>query len=91
MASATSAYTLPTIHLNGTSSASLANEYHTVYQAVSQVFVAMTLATCNPRDFYPQGDGAYQQACKERDEVLVKLKEVQDYAEAWMARACDSI
>ena len=48
-------------------------------------------ATCNARDFYPQGDGAYQQARKERDEAFRKLKEVQDLAEAWIARASGDI
>ncbi len=91
MTAPTSAYTLPTIHLNGTGAKSLADEYHAVYKAVSQVFAAMTLATCNARDFYPQGDDAYKQARKERDEVLMKLKEVQDYAEDWMARALGDI
>lgn len=85
------AYTLPTIHLNGTGARSLAAEYHEVYKAIDRACEALAAATCNARDFYPQGDGAYQQAHKERAEALQKLKEVQDLAEAWMARASGDI
>jgi len=87
----TPAYTLPTIHLNGTGAKSLAAEYHSVYRAVHSACEALANATCNARDFYPQGDGAYQQAHRERAEALQKLKEVQDLAEAWMARASGNI
>ncbi len=81
------AYTLPTIHLNGTSAKSLADEYHAVYQAIDRACFALAAATCDARDFYPQVDGAYQQARQERDDAFLKLKEVRDMAEAWMARA----
>ncbi len=87
MPTASTAITLPTIHLNGTGARSLVDEYHAVYQAIDRASAALAAATCNARDFYPQGDGAWQQARKERDEAFRKLKEVQDLAEAWMARA----
>ena len=80
----TPAYALPTIHLNGTGAQSLANEYLAVYQAIDRASDALADATCNARDFYPQGPGAYEQACKERQEAFRKLKEVQAYAQAWM-------
>lgn len=77
-------YTLPTIHLNGTGAKSLANEYHAVCRAIDRASDALAVATCNARDFYPQGPGAYEQARKERREAFRKLGEVQAYAQAWM-------
>lgn len=85
------ACTLPTIHLNGTDAKSLADEYHAVYQAIDRACEALAAATCNARDFYPQGPGAYQQARRERDDAFLKLKEVQNLAETWMARALGDI
>jgi hypothetical protein len=82
---------LPTIHLNGTGAKSLADEYHAVYQAVDRASDALQAATCNARDFYPQGDAAWQQARDERTEMFLKLAEVQAYAEAWMERASDHL
>jgi hypothetical protein len=77
-------YTLPTIHLNGTGAKSLADEYHAVCRAIDRASDALAAATCNARDFYPQGPGAYEQARKEREEAFRKLGEVQAYAQAWM-------
>jgi hypothetical protein len=87
MPATTTAYALPTIHLNGTGAKSLAHEYQEVYLAVALAGHALQDATCNARDFYPQGDAAWQQARDERAEMFRKLAEVQAYAEAWMARA----
>jgi superfamily I DNA/RNA helicase len=84
-------YTLPTIHLNGTGAKSLADEYRAVYQAIDRASDALAAATCNARDFYPQGPGAYEQARKEREEAFRKLKEVQAYALAWMEAAGDHL
>ena len=84
-------HTLPTIHLNGTGAKSLADEYHEVYLAVGLAGHALQDATCNARDFYPQGGDAWQQARNERAEMFRKLAEVQAYAEAWMAQASDHL
>ena len=81
------AYTLPTIHLNGTGARSLAAEYHVFWQALDKAAEALQSATCNARDFYPQEPGAYERARKEREEAFSKLAELQRYAEAWMERA----
>lgn len=82
----TTTYALPTIHLNGTGAKSLADEYHAVYQAIDRAIDTLMAATCNNRDFYPQGDAIWEQARNERTEMLLKLAEVQVYVEAWMAR-----
>jgi hypothetical protein len=88
---AATAYTLPTIHLNGTGARSLAVEYQAVYRAIDRASDALQAATCNARDFYPQGAAAWQQARDERAEMFRKLAEVQAYAEAWITRACDHL
>lgn len=79
--------TLPTIHLNGTSARSLFTEYLAFWDAVAAASDALAAATCNARDFYPQGNDAWQQASKEREEAFAKLEEVQAYAEAWLDHA----
>jgi hypothetical protein len=91
MPATTIAHALPTIHLNGTGAKSLADEYHAVYRAIGRASDALQAATCNARDFYPQGDAAWQQARDERAEMFRKLAEVQAYAEAWMERASDHL
>lgn len=73
--------TIPTIHLNGTSGDALQREYHEAYKAINFAIQALGDATCNGRDYYPQGDDAYRQARNERDEAFTKLKEVQSYVE----------
>jgi hypothetical protein len=79
--------TLPTIHLNGTSAKSLVREYRAVSDALEAASKALEAATCNARDFYPQGDDAWQQARAERQQAFEKLAEVQTYAETWLYHA----
>lgn len=82
--------TLPTLHLNGTGAASLQREYHAVLKALNNVSDALAQATCHPRDFYPQGDGAWEQARAERDKAFENLREVQEYVEQWLTHIHDS-
>jgi hypothetical protein len=88
---ATTTYALPTIHRNGTGARSLAEEYQAVYQAIDRASDVLAAATCNARDFYPEGAAVWQQARDERAEMFSKLAEVQAYAEAWLTRACDHL
>jgi hypothetical protein len=85
------AYTLPTIHTNGTGAQVLADEYHAVYLALAAAAEALQNATCNARDFYPQEPTAWDRARQEREEAFRKLKELQRYASAWMERASDHL
>ena len=82
---------LPTIHLNGTGARSLADEYRAFWPALDKAAAALQNATCNARDFYPQEPGAYERACKERQEAFRNLARLQVYAEAWMERASASL
>lgn len=82
--------TLPTFHLNGSDAETLLNEYEAVCTALRKAVVALEEATCNPRDFYVQEDGAWERARAERTEMFSKLREVQNYAEAWAECASDA-
>jgi hypothetical protein len=80
---------LPTIHLNGTGADSLKREYRTARRAIGAAVDALAAATCNARDFYPQGQGAWEQACAERQEAFRLLQLVSDYAERWELHASE--
>ena len=73
--------TIPTIHLNGTSAKTLWAEYHDAYKAIDQAINALVDATCNGRDYYPQGEQAFHDAREERQEALDKLRDVKSYAQ----------
>jgi hypothetical protein len=81
--------TLPTIHLNGTGADSLKKEYRAARRAIGAAVDALAAATCNARDFYPQGPGGYQRAREDRDEAFRLLRLVSDYAERWEMHAAD--
>jgi hypothetical protein len=75
--------TLPTIHINGTGAKTLRAEYKALSKALQAAEDRLLAATCNGRDFYPQGPDAYYAARFERDGMLAKLREIMDYANAW--------
>ena len=79
--------TLPTIHINGTGAETLRAEYQALFEALAVAEARLLAATCNGRDFYPQGPDAYYVARFERSEMLAKLREVMDYANAWRDHA----
>ena len=78
---------LPTIHLNGTGADTLEREYRAVRDAVDAAALALLKATCNQRDFYLQGPGAWQQARAERAEAFRLLGQLVDYAAQWQEHA----
>ena len=79
--------TLPTVHINGTGAETLRAEYQALSKALQAAEDRLLAATCNGRDFYPQGRDAYYAARFERDGMLAKLREVMDYANAWRDHA----
>lgn len=83
--------TLPTIHLNGTEAKRLLYEYIALAQAIENATAALERATCNARDFYPQGDHAFNCAKYERTQMFQKLKDLQEYASAWAVQASKHI
>lgn len=83
--------TTPTIHLNGTGAKTLYKKYHEAWKAAHAARESLVQATCNGRDFYPQGDHACIMARKERDEHLANIYSLIAYLEAWLETALDSI
>jgi hypothetical protein len=83
--------TLPTVHINGTGAETLRAEYEALFEALAVAEARLLAATANGRDFYPQGypqgRDAYYSARFERSEMLAKLREVMDYANAWRDHA----
>lgn len=77
---------LPTFHLNGTSPDTIYHEYRQAYKSLVKAVKDLEEATCNPRDFYVQGEGAW-----ERAEMFAKLKEVQNYVLSWVDCSYDHI
>ena len=82
---------LPTIHLNGTGAKSLQEQYRAVRLAAKATADALADATCNGRDFYPQGPEAFQQAQADRREMFRLLQLVEDFAAQWEARAAEHL
>ena len=78
---------IPTIHINGTGAETLRAEYQALSEALAVAEARLLAATPNGRDFYPQGRDAYYSARFERSEMLAKLREVMDYANAWHRHA----
>jgi hypothetical protein len=79
--------TLPTVHINGTGAETLRAEYEALFEALAVAEARLLAATPNGRDFYPQGRDAYYSARFERSEMLAKLREIMDYANAWRDHA----
>ncbi len=82
---------LPTIHLNGTGAKSLQEQYRAVRLSAKATADALANATCNGRDFYPQGPEAFQQAQADRREMFRLLQLVEDFAAQWEARAAEHL
>jgi hypothetical protein len=83
--------TLPTIHLNGTSAQNLSAEYYAALKSIQEASNALVNATCNQRDFYPQGDGAWEKARAERSDMFLYLATVEQYLSAWAEHASNHI
>jgi len=83
--------TIPTIHLNGTGATTLRDEYAAAYDAIGKAVDALVAATCNARDFYPQGTDAYYKARDERAEAFDKLRQAQHYVGEMLMGICDQM
>ena len=72
---------LPTIHMNGNSRGALLSQYQDVRNPLVGAFDAMKQIQFHPRDYYVQGDEAFNAAYKERSEVYTDLRKIIDYFE----------
>lgn len=73
---------LPTIHLNGTSRERLLEPLNTAYDAINEAYTALKQCAPNGRDYYPQGQGAMDNAVKEHMARLQRLDDVSKELEA---------
>ena len=67
---------LPTIHLNGTSKASLIEDLCEASQTLNLAYEAMKRTGPNGRDYYPQGPAALEAATNEHMDRLRRLDAV---------------
>ena len=83
--------TFPTLHLNGTGKTTLRDEYANAYAAIDKAIDALAAATLNGRDYYPQAEGAYYQARRERDAALDQLRQAHQYVGEMLMGICDQM
>lgn len=67
---------VPTVHLNGTSKASLIEGYLNIHQSVEAAIDVLRRNCPNARDYYTQGNEAFSEAAKEHQERLLSLLKV---------------
>ena len=83
--------TIPTLHLNRTGATTLRDEYAAAYDAIGKAVDALVAATCNARDFYPQGSDAYYKARDERALAFDQLRQAQHYVGGVLMGVCDQM
>lgn len=67
---------IPTIHLNGSDPHRLMKEIRDAYRAIDTAIDALTRASPNGRDYYPQGQEAIKTAIKEHDSRCNRLRDI---------------
>lgn len=77
--------TIPTIHPNGNSKAALTRQYNDAAQKVMDAIDAMNAIEFHKRDYYVQGEEAWDKAQIEFKGTLHKLHDVQDYLDEILA------
>lgn len=82
--------TLPTIHRNGTSREALLQSYQEAYSSLREAIVKFDNIEFSPRDYYPQGDAAWQDAVVNRDMVAGCLQTANLYLEEHVSHLFDS-
>lgn len=82
-------FTVPSVHLNGTGATTLREEYAAAYDALRKAREAFASTTSNARDFYLQGDYAYQNHRNERCNALADLDRVINYVGSILEGICD--
>lgn len=70
---------LPTVHMNGTGINTLRETYDRAAHALEDFIPAWSHIEFNSRDYYVQGDEAWNRAVKEREAMNRKIREVRDY------------
>ncbi len=87
--SAQSQFSLPVFNINGTSPASIQDEYNNAMTAIRKAEQLLLNCTCHPRDFQFQSYDRYLKAREEREQMLEQLRSVHDYCEVWYWHAVE--
>ena len=74
--------TLPTVHLNGSGRERLLTGYHTAYKLLCAASDSFSEIEFNARDYYVQGDNAFNKARTERDNARAHIGALKTYLEA---------
>jgi len=82
MATSTATAPLPTIHLNGSGRDRLIAGYTAAWRAMQKARETLANVEFHARDYYVQGDDAYQQARAQRDAQFADLNRIQQEIEA---------
>lgn len=69
---------IPTVHLNGTAAQDLIDPLLTATKALRAAMRALDETQPNSRDYYLQGEDAFQQAVREYDARARRIREVSD-------------
>ncbi len=77
-------------NINGTSPASIQDEYNSAMAAIRKAEQMLVNCTCHPRDFQFQTYDRYLKAREEREQMLEHLRSVHDYCEVWYWHAVES-
>lgn len=67
---------VPTIHLNGTPHERLMEQVSAAREALRATVEALSEMTPNGRDYYPQGEGAFDKAAREHAARIQKISAV---------------
>ena len=65
---------LPSIHLNGTSAAALADDAKRAMRAASAALTEAHHAAPNARDYYPQGELAFREAMAQHEAIVAAIR-----------------
>jgi hypothetical protein len=74
--------TLPTVHINGTGRDRLLADYQSAYKFLCTASDAFADIEFNARDYYVQGDYAFNAARTERDKARAHFGALKTYLEA---------
>jgi hypothetical protein len=75
-------FPLPSIHLNGTGRERLLADYQSAYKLLCTACDAFAEIEFNARDYYVQGDYAFNAARTERDRARLHFGALKQYLEA---------
>ena len=81
----------PTIHMGGTDAESLAQDAKRARDALAKALDALTAASPNARDYYPQGGDAHAEAAREHAARIAAVMAVRDEMQAMFEHATEAV